>query len=153
VHVDGATARSTKRLVRRLPYVSNPVSGVQLETAGLVDLDVEIKFNVGNEAYSIDVSKKELPALIPFYKALVAISDHCARAGRRNELAHLALNTAAVATSGKGGDGKAAAGEGGAPAPAALAANAAFAYDWLLQQHAANNPPSLMHIFREHLRG
>ena len=46
-----------------------------LETAGKVDLDVEIKFTLGNQSYSIDVDKKQLAKLNDLYKALGYISE------------------------------------------------------------------------------
>lgn len=75
VHVDGANAVSKKRMLRRFNYVMNRVSNVMLETAGTVDLDVEIKFTLGNETYSIDVHKKHLEELKDLYKALLKIAE------------------------------------------------------------------------------
>lgn len=75
VHVDGANAVSKKRMLRRFNYVTNRVSNVMLETAGTVDLDVEIKFTLGNETYSIDVHKKHLEELKDLYKTLLKIAE------------------------------------------------------------------------------
>jgi hypothetical protein len=75
VHVDGASAASKKRMLRRFNYVTNRISNVFLETAGTVDLDVEIKFTLGNETYSIDVHKKHLEELKDLYKALLKIAE------------------------------------------------------------------------------
>ncbi|MEM1505040.1 PH domain-containing protein [Domibacillus sp. 8LH] len=75
VHVDGANAVSKKRLLRRYNYVANRVSSVYLETAGTVDLDVEIKFTLGTQTYSIDVHKKHLEELKDLYKALLKIAE------------------------------------------------------------------------------
>ncbi|OKL36489.1 PH domain-containing protein [Domibacillus mangrovi] len=75
VHVDGANAVSKKRMLRRFNYVTNRISNVMLETAGTVDLDVEIKFTLGNETYSIDVHKKHLEELKDLYKALLKIAE------------------------------------------------------------------------------
>ncbi|OLN22061.1 hypothetical protein BTO30_11625 [Domibacillus antri] len=75
VHVDGANAVSKKRMLRRFNYVTNRISNVFLETAGTVDLDVEIKFTLGNETYSIDVHKKHLEELKDLYKALLKIAE------------------------------------------------------------------------------
>ncbi|MCM3790447.1 PH domain-containing protein [Domibacillus indicus] len=75
VHVDGANAVSKKRLLRRYNYVANRVSNVYLETAGTVDLDVEIKFTLGTQTYSIDVHKKHLEELKDLYKALLKIAE------------------------------------------------------------------------------
>jgi hypothetical protein len=46
---------------------------VTIETAGTVDLDVELKFAMGDRAFSIDVRKDHLEALKDIYKALHTI--------------------------------------------------------------------------------
>lgn len=74
VHVDGASAVSKKRTLRRLDYYKYPFHDVTLETAGTVDLDIEIKFTIGSHRYSIDVHKKYLAELKKLYKALIQIS-------------------------------------------------------------------------------
>lgn len=45
-----------------------------LETAGTIDLDIEIKFTIGSHPYSIDVHKKHIDELKGLYKALIKIS-------------------------------------------------------------------------------
>lgn len=75
VHVDGANAVSKKRMLRRYNYAANRISNVYLETAGTVDIDVEIKFTLGNETYSIDVHKRHLEELKDLYKALLKIAE------------------------------------------------------------------------------
>ena len=74
VHVDGTSAVSKKRTLKRLDCFKYPFRDVTLETAGTVDLDVEIKFTIGSYRYSIDVHKKYLPELKKLYKALIEIS-------------------------------------------------------------------------------
>ena len=74
IHVDGANAMSKKRMLRRYDYEYNTISNVMLETAGTIDLDVEIKFSMNNETFSIDIHKKFLTAIKDLYKALHAIS-------------------------------------------------------------------------------
>ncbi|MGL4656702.1 MAG: PH domain-containing protein [Sarcina sp.] len=74
IHVDGANAVSKKRNLYRYEYFLHSVSNVSLETAGTIDLDVEIKFAVGEKFFSIDVDKKQLEQLKDLYKALIAIS-------------------------------------------------------------------------------
>lgn len=73
LHVDGATAVSKKRTVRRHDFYYERVHTVSLETAGTVDLDIEIKFSFGNKDFSIDVDKKQLEQLKDLYKALIEI--------------------------------------------------------------------------------
>lgn len=75
IHVDGEKAVSSKRLLKRYPYSHYQITDVLLETAGKVDLDVEIKFTLGNQSFSIDVDKKQLAQLNDLYKALVYISE------------------------------------------------------------------------------
>lgn len=74
IHVDGANAISKKRVVRRYDFYLYRVNQVTLETAGTVDLDIEIKFSLGENHISIDVDKKELEKLKDLYKALNEIS-------------------------------------------------------------------------------
>lgn len=75
IHLDGSSAMSKKRMLRRKTYASHPLSEVFLETAGTVDLDVEIKFHMGDSKYSIDVTKKQLEQLKDLYKALLRIAS------------------------------------------------------------------------------
>lgn len=75
IHVDGTSAASKKRTLRRFPYNTYKISNVALETAGTMDLDVEIKFSMGSENYSIDVNKKHLEELKDLYKALLKIAE------------------------------------------------------------------------------
>ena len=74
LHVDGTNAVSKKRTVKRHDYYYERVHNVSLETAGTVDLDVEIKFTFDNNNFSIDVDKKQLEQLKDLYKALLEIS-------------------------------------------------------------------------------
>ncbi|MCX7924087.1 MAG: PH domain-containing protein [Clostridia bacterium] len=74
IHVDGTSAISKKRNLRRYEYFLHPIRNVSLETAGTVDLDVEIKFTMGEVSFSIDVDKKQLEKLKDLYKALFKIS-------------------------------------------------------------------------------
>ena len=80
-HVDGESAVSSKRVIKRYEYGSHRISDVTIETAGTIDLDVELKFNVDELQFSIDVRKKFLESLKDIYKALSKIS----RLQQRNE--------------------------------------------------------------------
>jgi hypothetical protein len=75
IHLDGTSAASKKRMLRRYNYSSNPISNVMLETAGTMDMDVEIKFRMGSRDFSIDVQKKQLEQVKDLYKALFRISE------------------------------------------------------------------------------
>ena len=74
IHVDGATAMSKKRMLRRYDYEYSVISDVLLETAGTIDLDVEIKFTINNVPQSIDIHKRFINEIKDLYKALHAIS-------------------------------------------------------------------------------
>lgn len=43
IHLDGDSAVSSKRVLKRYDYKNNTVKDVRLETAGRIDLDIEIK--------------------------------------------------------------------------------------------------------------
>lgn len=75
IHLDGTSAASKKRMLRRYSYGSHPISNVMLETAGNMDMDVEIKFQLGSRDFSIDVHKKHLEQVKDLYKALFRISE------------------------------------------------------------------------------
>lgn len=75
IHLDGTSAVSKKRTLLRLDYYKYHISDVSLETAGTIDLDIEIKFNMGNKQYSIDVHKKHVEELKDLYKALIKIAE------------------------------------------------------------------------------
>ena len=74
IHVDGTSAVSSKRLVKRYDYYKHTISHIMIETAGTVDLDCELKFNIDNQEFSIDVSRNQLEQLKDIYKALIKIS-------------------------------------------------------------------------------
>lgn len=75
IHVDGQNAISKKRNLYRYDYYKYKIGNVSLETAGTVDLDVEIKFSIGDKVFSIDVDKKQLEQLKDLYKALIKIQE------------------------------------------------------------------------------
>ncbi|MGL5151561.1 MAG: PH domain-containing protein [Clostridium sp.] len=73
IHVDGSSAVSKKRLVKRYEYYKNPIHGVMIETAGTIDLDCELKFVIGSTNFSIDIDKNEIEQVKDIYKALIKI--------------------------------------------------------------------------------
>ena len=83
LHVDGESAISAKRTIRRYEYGAHRFSNVTIETAGTIDMDVELKFYVDDLKFSIDVRKNFLESLKDIYKALHNIS----RLQNRNEQA------------------------------------------------------------------
>jgi hypothetical protein len=73
IHVDGDSAISSKRAVKRYDYSSYKVANVSIETAGTIDLDIELKFSLGGILFSIDLDKKCVESLKDIYKALISI--------------------------------------------------------------------------------
>ena len=59
MHLDGTSAMSKKRMLHRYLYKHHPIKNVLLETAGSIDLDAEIKFQLGEQHFSIDIDKKQ----------------------------------------------------------------------------------------------
>lgn len=76
IHVDGESAMSSKRTLRRYPYAQHTISGVVLETAGRIDLDIEIAFTVGTIPFKIDVQKQQADRLKDLYKSLLRIAEN-----------------------------------------------------------------------------
>lgn len=97
IHLDGTSAMSKKRMLRRYPYSRYLLNEVFLETAGTVDLDVEIKFSIGDRAFSIDVQKKFLPELKDLYKALLKIAELQHENGLAQHFAQQSLDAAVSA--------------------------------------------------------
>lgn len=93
IHVDGESAISSKRAIRRYDYAHYAIAHVGIETAGTIDLDVELKFSIGDKLFSIDVRKDYLEALKDIYKALHTIG----KLQRQDEIArNNALSAASV---------------------------------------------------------
>jgi hypothetical protein len=97
IHVDGTSAVSKKRTLRRFDDNKYPIQDVTLETAGTVDMDIEIKFSMGELAYSIDVNKKYIEELKDLYKALIKIGALQHENAERFQQAQQSLVTAANA--------------------------------------------------------
>ncbi|REJ07431.1 PH domain-containing protein [Halobacillus trueperi] len=74
IHLDGDKATSSKRNIYRYDYYQHPIRNVSVETAGTIDLDLEIKFYIGDQYLSIDIAKDEGEAIADLYKSLVSIS-------------------------------------------------------------------------------
>ena len=85
IHVDGDSAVSSKRMIKRYEYVNQRVGYVAIETAGTIDMDVELKFSLGDSAFSIDIRKNFIEQLKDIYKALIAIGRQQARDGVARE--------------------------------------------------------------------
>lgn len=94
IHVDGANAVSKKRTLKRYEYAYNPISNVALETAGTIDLDVEIKFTIGNIPLTVDIHKRFLTEIKDLYKVLFAISVEMKENEKKYAIAENSLNYA-----------------------------------------------------------
>jgi Bacterial PH domain len=79
IHVDGDSAVSSKRMIKRYEYAAQRIGYVAIETAGTMDMDVELKFAIGESAFSIDVKKSFIEQVKDIYKALIAIGKQQAR--------------------------------------------------------------------------
>ena len=73
IHVDGDSAVSSKRSIKRYEYASTLITNVSIETAGTLDMDIELKFNIDDTKFSIDVKKAFIEQLKDIYKALITI--------------------------------------------------------------------------------
>lgn len=73
IHVDGDSAVSSKRSIKRYDYASYQITDVSIETAGTLDMDIELKFNLDATKFSIDVKKTYIEQLKDIYKALITI--------------------------------------------------------------------------------
>lgn len=73
IHVDGDSAISSKRSIKRYEYAGHVLDNVTIETAGTIDMDVELKFTIGGTVFSIDVRKNFIEPLKDIYKALITI--------------------------------------------------------------------------------
>lgn len=77
IHLDGASAVSRKKTLKRYLYKHYPIADVCIETAGTVDLDAELKFSVGAVEISIDIDKRQISQIRDIYRALFAASERC----------------------------------------------------------------------------
>lgn len=96
IHLDGTSALSKKKTLRRYPYHKFQFHHVLLETAGTIDLDIEIKFGIGDVAMSIDVDKKQIEQLKDLYKSLLRIGDIQSENAKFREYGENSLNTASA---------------------------------------------------------
>lgn len=95
IHVDGDSAVSSKRSIKRYDYASHQVSGVSIETAGTLDMDIELKFKLDNTQFSIDVKKTFIEQLKDIYKALISIGKQQQRDAACRDNALRALDATA----------------------------------------------------------
>lgn len=95
IHVDGDSAISSKRMIKRYDYASSFVDQVRIETAGTIDMDIELKFIISDISFSIDVRKTYLEQLKDIYKTLITIHKRQVAEEICRENVGLALNATA----------------------------------------------------------
>lgn len=95
IHVDGESAISSKRSIRRYDFSSSVVTDVSIETAGTIDLDIELKFTIDETTFSIDVRKNFIEQLKDIYKALFTIGKIQAKEEIARANAHHVLQATA----------------------------------------------------------
>ena len=93
IHLDGQSATSKKRLLKRYPYRYHQPSNIMIETAGTMDMDAELKFSLGGLAFSIDIDKNQIEQIRDIYKALTAISEQCKIINHEEMVLDKAFNT------------------------------------------------------------
>ncbi|MBD2139201.1 PH domain-containing protein [Anabaena sp. FACHB-1237] len=94
IHLDGTSAVSKKRLLKRFNYAHHIIKDVKLETAGTIDMDIEIKLTMGEHSYSIDVAKSYIEQLKDLYKTLLKIAYIQKENAVFYQYAQTSLNTA-----------------------------------------------------------
>ena len=93
IHLDGQSATSRKRLLKRYPYRYYQPANIMIETAGTMDMDAELKFSLGGMAFSIDIDKSQIEQIRDIYKALTAISERCNKIGQQEMVLEKSFNT------------------------------------------------------------
>ena len=143
IHVDGENALSKKRLLRRYDYEYNTIENVLLETAGTIDLDVEIKFTIGGVPLSIDIHKKFLNEIKDLYKALHAISSEQKANAYKLEAAKQSLTLASTALGRVGNDEV-------SPATS-FEQITKFSHDWLVQNKETYTKKDFGSVFEKYI--
>ena len=93
IHLDGQSATSKKRLLKRYPYRNFQPANIMIETAGTMDMDAELKFSLGGMAFSIDIDKNQIEQIRDIYKALTAISEQRKRIAHEETVLEKSFNT------------------------------------------------------------
>ena len=93
IHLDGQSATSRKRLLKRYPYRYYQPANIMIETAGTMDMDAELKFSLGGMAFSIDIDKSQIEQIRDIYKALTAISEQCNKIRQQEMVLEKSFNT------------------------------------------------------------
>ncbi|SDE18647.1 YvbH-like oligomerisation region [Paenibacillus sp. UNCCL117] len=143
IHLDGDSAISSKRILKRYSYSANEISQVYMETAGTVDLDVEIKFQIGSANFSIDVDKRQIEPIKDLYKTLLKISEIVATNDQLYEYAVASVQIAKEST-GRISTQSASAAE-------QFSAINEAAYNWLKTKHAEHKIKDFGFVFEKYI--
>jgi hypothetical protein len=143
IHVDGTSAMSKKRTLRRYDYVAYMVQGVTLETAGNLDRDIEIKFTMGEQYYSIDVDKKHLEELKDLYKALIRIEITQRESARFYQYAQTSLTTASASVNRSSSS---------TTLEEQFKAINQYAFSWMKQAHETYVPKDFGAVFEKYIK-
>ena len=135
---------SKKRALRRYDYEYNKIDNVELETAGTIDLDVEIKLTIGNKPLSLDIQKKFAAEIKDLYKALHAISLEQKQDAYNLEAANQGIQVAATALGRIGNDNI-------SPA-ASFKEITSFTQRWLMEQRTAHVKKDFGHVFELYIQ-
>jgi hypothetical protein len=74
--------------------MSHKITNIKFQTAGVADRDCELKFQMGNHAISIDITKSEEAHAQKYYRIIQAISREQAKNAINWEFSKLALDSA-----------------------------------------------------------
>ncbi|PWU66945.1 PH domain-containing protein [Gracilibacillus dipsosauri] len=144
IHLDGEKATSSKRNIYRYDYYRHPIKNVSVETAGTVDLDLEIKFSLGGKAISVDIDKKEGEAIADLYKSLVAISHIQDENERKKEFAQNSLNVSqSLFTDNRFHDGT---------ISTEFEKATKFAFDWFNTTYDENTQKDFSEVFNKYIQ-
>ncbi|CAG7643851.1 PH domain-containing protein [Paenibacillus allorhizosphaerae] len=143
IHLDGESAISSKRILKRYSYTANEISKVYLETAGTVDLDIEIKFHIGDVSFSIDVDKRQIEQIKDLYKALIKISEIVAT---NDQLYVYAMSSVQIAKESIGRISTQS-----ASATEQFSAINEAAYNWLKSKHAEHKIKDFGSVFEKYI--
>ncbi|UOQ87359.1 PH domain-containing protein [Gracilibacillus salinarum] len=144
IHLDGEKASSSKRNIFRYDYYQHQIRHVSVETAGTIDLDLEIKFSIGNQALSVDIDKKEGEAIADLYKSLVKISHIQDEESRMKDFAKDSLQASqSLFTDNRFHDGNIA---------TEFEKATHFAYDWFQATYNENTRKDFGEVFEKYIQ-
>ncbi|PWJ44275.1 PH domain-containing protein [Sediminitomix flava] len=142
IHLDGDSAMNSKRVLKRITYKSHTFSDVKLETAGNIDLDVEIKFRLGDESYSIDVDKKQIEKLKDLYKSLIKIASIQDENAKKLDMSDESLSVSINALKGAFGSNV---------SKSEFASLNEYVYDWKVAKHHEFHVDDFSEVFEKYI--